>query len=77
MSINQLSQEDKHIHSGIHHHHHHHHSHHRELDDSEVFKNYQLREQRRWKLLKQGTFYFLVLVAILVVLTVYYVYTHE
>lgn len=49
---------------------------HENLDDSEVFKRYQIREQHRWKLLKNATYYFLSTLAIFIVFAVFYVYTH-
>lgn len=63
--------------SAIQHHHHHHHHHRKHgMDDAEAFKQHQFGEQRRWKLLKNITFYGMLILAILVVLAVFYVYTH-
>lgn len=56
--------------------HHHHHHHHHRVDDAEAFKQHQLRAQRMRKLTAKITYYVLVVVAILVILTVGYVYTH-
>lgn len=67
--------EIKHHHSQpVHHHHHHHHEH--GLDDSEIFKQHQFRSQKIRKVVSKVLYYFLVIVAILVILGVWYVYTH-
>lgn len=56
--------------------HNHKHHHHHHIDESENFKQHQLRSIRRKKVAKNVTFYILVVIAVLVLGAVAWLYTH-
>lgn len=62
--------------NNIHEHHHHHHHHHHSMDASEEFKRSQFRSQKIRKVLSKVMMAILTIVAICVMLAVFYVYTN-
>ena len=61
----------RHHHTSSGHHHHHHH-----IDDAERFKQHQLRAVRRKKVSSKILFWTLSGVAVVMLFTVYWLYTH-
>ncbi len=55
--------------------HHHHHHHHR--DESEIFKNRQLKSKKRAKIFSNFLFTTGCILALLIIITVLWIYTNE